>query len=367
MAFQFRRALAGMHAWAGLITGLALFLVCLSGVFTVFRTELDLWAHPGWAKYAGNSAGDFPVNAAFRTIDTAYPGSVVEDIFLPTPTMPVALAYVKPKAAADKMRLKLALHPQTAEIIEVDQSQIGSFFRRLHVFLFWMPRWVIGALGVVMLALLISGLLIHPKIFKEWRTLRSGRSLRLFLTDLHKLIGLWGMVFYLVWAFTGAWLGLKPVVQASQRALVSPRIQMPTQVASKPAQNLLPEVLVQQARAAFPELNILRLSFNQWHTSEAKLRLSGKLPDTWLSADVVVWGQDGRVSKKFDPRSTDAFSKFEAWLKPLHFGNFAGLGLKVLYALMGVAASLLTLTGTLLWFERVRRHLPSEMKSRGAE
>ena len=39
-----------LHSWAGIVTGLLLFIVCFSGAVVVFKNEIDLWANPSLAK-----------------------------------------------------------------------------------------------------------------------------------------------------------------------------------------------------------------------------------------------------------------------------------------------------------------------------
>jgi uncharacterized iron-regulated membrane protein len=35
-----------LHSWAGIVTGLLMFIVCFSGAVVVFKHEIDLWANP---------------------------------------------------------------------------------------------------------------------------------------------------------------------------------------------------------------------------------------------------------------------------------------------------------------------------------
>ena len=42
-----------------------------------------------------------------------------------------------------------------------------------------------------------------------------------------------------------------------------------------------------------------------------------------------------------------------AWVVPLHVGNFAGLGVRLTWLLLGLAPALLAVTGLVLWWTRV--------------
>ncbi|ODS69383.1 MAG: hypothetical protein ABS43_25940 [Bordetella sp. SCN 67-23] len=45
-AVPMRRAVAITHAWAGMVVGLVLFVVCLTGVFAVLKQEVRYWEMP---------------------------------------------------------------------------------------------------------------------------------------------------------------------------------------------------------------------------------------------------------------------------------------------------------------------------------
>lgn len=65
-----------------------------------------------------------------------------------------------------------------------------------------------GLLGLTLFASIVTGVIIHRKIFKEFFSFRPLRSLRLLFTDTHKVLGVWCLLFHGVIGFTGAFLGL---------------------------------------------------------------------------------------------------------------------------------------------------------------
>lgn len=346
-----RRTLCAIHAWMGLCVGLILGVVCLSGALTVFRYEIDRWANPRWAHIPA-SENPFPLDQALQAMKIAYPQAAVESLLLPTDTTPVAFAFLKEAERAYAPRIKIALHPETGDVIGPVENELGQFLRRVHVFLLALPRWVVGSAGVCMIVLVVTGLIIHPKILKEWRTLRTNRSLRLFLLDAHKILGLWGVIFHLLIAFTGAWLGLEPLFEAAAKGSpVTKEIRKMSAANTAPIAMPPLERFRTQAQTALPGFEPRVFNLSAWGTSLARLRVTGSLSHSLYStAEVRFEGATGQLLTLFDPRQAPLWQRVQGLMEPLHFGDFAGPWLKALYVFLGIGGALLAFSGGCLWY-----------------
>ena len=88
---------------------------------------------------------------------------------------------------------------------------IGDLHMHLHLPRTW-GKYLVGLTGVALFSSLISGLLSHPRIFKDAFSLRWGGSRRLQEADLHNRLGVWGLPFHVVVTVTGALLGLSSLI-----------------------------------------------------------------------------------------------------------------------------------------------------------
>ena len=83
-----------------------------------------------------------------------------------------------------------------------------------------LPRWarldpggiLVGLIGVALLSSLISGILAHPRIFRDAFHLRLGGSKRLQEADFHNRLGVWALPFHIIISLTGAFLGLTTII-----------------------------------------------------------------------------------------------------------------------------------------------------------
>lgn len=355
-----------LHSWAGIVTGLLMFIVCFSGAVVVFKNEIDLWANPSLAQLP-RSAPPAPLDVVLGQLQARYPGATVETIALPDAVNPSYYAYVRERGAPASARTKVALRSDTGAVVGPVDSQLGQYLRMLHVFLFFGPRWIVGFLGVAMLVLIGTGFVIHRKILAELFTQRWGRSFRVVMSDLHKAAGVWGLVFHIVIAFTGAWLGLAPVFERGFAYAVQAQSAEPGAAMGKkapaPAAAMRP---LDEARAAalqaVPGFEPRQLSLRNWGRADAQAVFSGGLSSHLAStARVQVEGATGRVKTVHDPRTQGFWSQANALMEPLHFGDFGGLTLKWFYFVLGLTPAFLSISGTLIWLDsrRQRTHAGS--------
>ena len=105
-----RRVLFQVHLWVGVIAGLYVFVVCVSGAALVFRIDIQRAMHP--ALFTPRTSGPLadPV-AIMESVRHAYPAATLSGIDAPTTSRPTYLAYA---VSGDRFRT-LLLDPVSAE------------------------------------------------------------------------------------------------------------------------------------------------------------------------------------------------------------------------------------------------------------
>lgn len=344
--------LYALHSWAGIVTGLLLFVICFSGSIVVFKNEIDLWANPS-LKTLPHVEHHVGPDAVLKSLEVRYPHLKPESIFAPDEVNPAWFVFAK--SADGEGRTKIAARADTGEVVGPVDSELGQFFRMLHVFLFFGPRWIVGFLGVAMLFLIASGFVIHRKIIKELFTVRWRRSLRLTGSDVHKSLGVWALGFHILIAFTGAWLGLEPVfVRAYTYVSSAPQKTLSINKEKKKIEQVVQsssiDALVARAETDMAGFKVERIALRD---AKGVLTVSffGSIDDLLFSNAQITY-QGDQLKEKRDPRENGFWSQFNGVMEPLHFGDFGGLTLKWLYFLIGMSPALLSLSGTLLWIER---------------
>ncbi len=355
-----------LHSWAGIVTGLLMFIVCFSGAVVVFKHEIDLWANPSLAQLP-RAEKPASLDAVLTQLHARYPGVMVETIALPDAVNPSYFAFVRERGAPASTRTKVALRSDTGTVVGPVDSQLGQYLRMLHVFLFFGPRWIVGFLGVAMLVLIATGIVIHRKILAELFTQRWGRSFRVVMSDLHKSAGIWGLGFHILIAATGAWMGLAPLFEQGYKYVTTASSSTDAAKAPKPARNTAGDAaepvrmqsldaLYATAQQAVPGLEARYVSMRRWGTGTAEAGFTGNLRGHLAStARVDIHAVTGIPKKVHDPRTAGFWSLVNSLMEPLHFGDFGGLTLKWLYFFLGMTPAFLSISGTLIWLDARRQ------------
>lgn len=369
-----------LHSWVGVITGILLFVIAFTGAMSVFaRPDLKLWANESLhsPSKVTPAAVERLLDEAIAKVDASFLYEV--HAFLPSPKVWTNLVLIleqdhdsNPQAQA----LWLEYHPQTLALLKqwqghpdllfeqrtTDMSDfISGFHADLH--LGQLGLILTGLLGLTLMASIATGLYIHRKILKELFSFRPDRSFRLLLTDTHKVISVWGILFHAMIGFTGAFLGLATVLLVPAAAFVSFEGNQ-----EKLLETFSPEI--QPSRSG----NSADMQVRQ--VLENAFAKDGLHP---LRLSVYGWGDDNAIgfidmiNDNKMPRESHSFSMNDAQARevstsfsrvggvsgsildvifPLHFGNFGGLAVKILWAVLGISTSLIALTGMMIWVER---------------
>ena len=201
-------------------------------------------------------------------------------------------------------------------------------------------RKVVGAFGIALFALAATGMLlwlIGARKWRAWVSVRPQGSSRRFHFELHRASGLWSYGLLTVVAFTGIGLSYPDTFRNALQQMTGGSVpRKAPRVAESGGQTLRPldEYIDSAAHAMRDGVPVeLRLPENAKSPVDLRLRRPG---DISLSGNhVYIEPSTGKmlaVSREADlPLGPRIFSAFA----PIHYGEFGGLPIKVLWALCG--------------------------------
>ncbi len=196
---SFTQSMAWLHTWGGLLLGWLLFAIFLTGTLAVFDKEIDGWMRPEVPAYAGSQ--EEALQRAVYYLRARHADAPNWNINLPSErSSNLSVSTGEQRRGGGQL-----LDPATGEPISARETAGGGFFFRFH-FTLNMPRnigiWVVGLAAMAMLVALISGIVIHKKIFKDFFTFRPGKGQRSWL-DAHNASGVLLLPFHLMITYTG--------------------------------------------------------------------------------------------------------------------------------------------------------------------
>lgn len=367
----FRQSQAFLHTWSGLLLGWLLFAIFTAGTIAFYREGLNRWMRPELARV---DQPEKVIAGAQRFLESKAPDAKSWFFTLPSGTTHGAIVSWVPQpkeGEAPRRRrrdnqMTIDAHGQPAEVRD---TRGGEFFYRFHFDLYYMPyyvaRWLVGIAALFMLVAILSGIVTHKKIFRDFFTLRRGKGQRSWL-DGHNATAVLALPFHLMITYTGLVTLMVTLLPWATVAAYSNDADYFESIYPAGAQ-------AERAGRPAPlaDLNLL--------LRDAERRLGGKAGYMEVTepgdaaARVSVLRSGATMLSAYTPRITyDGVTGKPLWTAPdhgaaattagamigVHAGRYASPWLRFLYFLCGVAGSVMVASGLVMWTVKRREKLP---------
>lgn len=356
-----KRMLAG-HSAFGLVAAALLYSICLTGLVCVFAQELQRWERPDVPELTSvDKERMADVLAQTVALGNGIGEVRMAMVFGPEPGLP----QLRGRVVGDDFERIWAFTPEGGPVFELD-TPATRFVRDLHGSLHagsW-GSYLVGLSGIMLLSLVLSGVLSHPRIFRDAFRFRRGGSLRLQEADLHNRLSVWGLPFHIVIGFSGAFLGLASVLggliafvifagdmDKAAEALTG-EAKTP-QTAGAATYRDVPAMMHAVERAAGDsEIRFMLIS----NPGRAQQRLFiDVVSDRQLaSGESYAFDAAGTALGPAGFFDGSIPTQLRAAMVPLHYGNFGGLPVKWLYALLATGLCVIISSGVTVWSARIR-------------
>ncbi|BAC88253.1 PepSY-associated TM helix domain-containing protein [Gloeobacter violaceus] len=360
MNFKVRPVVFALHQWTGVVLGLLLVVICVSGSVLVFSEEINRTLHPQWTRSRLQGEPISPA-AAIGKLRTAYADSRL--LSLRVPPEPDG-TYMGVLLSGERLQVSF-VDPRGGALIggRIDVLSVPvGFLLLLHTSLLAGAAGgiVVGIAGVLLTVLGLSGLVLWP----GWRRWQSGLRVRwrspsrLLHYDLHKVSGVFSAALLVLIALTGSALVFHdPVEGWVYQAFGQKPPEHPVSTVRPGIRPLDIERVLDRARAVVPQATVTNIALPTRSNGVVYVTLRWP-PSAGAGLGTVALDQySASVLRVDNPRRFTPPEQVMQWLYPLHVGNFAGLPLRVLYALVGLAPALLFWTGLVLWLDRLKKRL----------
>lgn len=366
-----KRRLFFLHSWLGLVAGLGLILIGLTGSVLVFKDELDGVLFPEMVKVDPAGRERLSFDALLASARSGVPGYEVLGWDKASAPDRADLAYVV-KHGTDKWQ-GITVNPYTGDVLAQPMDRedtITGWMLSLHYSFLadHTGEFIAGMCAALLCFLGITGVWLYRGFWKTLFTLRWGRSARIFFSDFHKMVGITSVAFNLILGFTGAWWNLGHLIGHlfDEQAPDGTGPQMITQ--SYYSSAITMDSLTRKAQEQIPGFSTSFISLPS--APKLGITLYGQSGGGFLTSpygSTVMFDQEtGAVTAVKDLRKAGAWAKIEDTFRPLHYGNFGGLPVKILWSLGGLTPGVLAVTGFLMWWKRRNLTRKNGGRSRGA-
>ncbi|QNN59615.1 PepSY domain-containing protein [Diaphorobacter ruginosibacter] len=353
---------AWVHKWSSLICTVFMLLLCLTGLPLIFHHEIGHLL--GTEVETPKMAPGTPHASLDKVLEVAraqHPDRVVQFASKDEDDDNLWFVTMTPTPDPTEDFRSVAIDARTAEVLAQPRFDEGFMYVmfKLHVDLFaGLPgKLFLGFMGLLLLVAIVSGVVLYAPFMRklDFGTVRRDRRTRLKWLDLHNLLGVVTLVWLFVVGATGminTWADL--VIKYWQydqlSALMVPYQGQPTvPVAERGSVQRSMEVA--QAQAPHTKLSFIAFpgtAFSSPH--HTTFFLKGNEPFTSkLLQPVLV---DAKTAEVTAAPQLPWYLTALLVSQPLHFGDYGGMPMQIIWALLDIATIIVLGSGLYLWLKK---------------
>jgi uncharacterized iron-regulated membrane protein len=340
------------HSAIGLAVGALMYLVCLTGSLAVFYPEFERWEQPDVAEY--NELSPKSVSKAYQEYLTQVKAPR-KSVYVVLPTREVPRAHISDGDQEWWLN-------QDGTFGESVKKPWTEMLQDLHIYLH-LPKTfgivIVSFLGILLAHLIISGVLTHSRIFKDAFTLNWGGTGQKQQIDLHNRLSVWGLPFHAMIAITGAFFGLVSilvVIAASafydndREALIADIYGSEPIISKAPELNV--ELSLTNMSAVDKQATPIYTVVQNIGTKEQFIEIAAALPQRLIYSEIYQFHADGEYIAQQGMANGPKGRQAIYSVYRLHFGHFGNLAVKVIYLILGLALTYISVSGINMWLNK---------------
>lgn len=356
MSLFSRQPALNAHRWLGVFLGALLFLVCISGTLVVFNQEFERWEQADVPEL--NTVTPSAAGRALETFIQRYP-QATEHYHVVFPGSGI------PRLVAENDHQAVFANAQ-GDLLQTEHFPWSKMLVDLHYYLHLPSTWgllLVSALGAINCALVVSGFIAHKRIVKDafkWRRGGTGQPGRI---DLHNRFGVWASPFHAMIGITGTYFGLAGIVltvvaqldtQGDRQAVVD-KVFTPEPTLSHRVQPPDITTALQYFETMETGHKPIFLTVHDVGTPQQFIEIYAQVPEQ------LIYSENYRFTSAGEFLGTAGYEdgvwgkKLIYSLYRLHFGDFAGWPVKLLYFVLGIMLTALCVSGMDIWLEKQGR------------
>jgi uncharacterized iron-regulated membrane protein len=354
------RCWAWIHKWSSLICTIFMLLLCLTGLPLIFHHEIGHLL--GTEVEAPEMAADAPrvsLDEVLQVAKARHPGKEGMFVsreadddriwFVTLSDTPTSETDLKQVAVDARTGLPLA-EPKLGE-------GIMHIIFKLHVDLFaGLPGMLfLGFMGLLLFVAIVSGVVLYAPFMRKlaFGTVRHDGSPRTKWLDMHNMLGIVTLVWASVVALTGVINTLAdPIIDLwnsnEVSKMVAPYKGLPPPSKLGSLQEAVDAALALKPGMAVGFIAFPGTTFSSPHHFGVFLR-GDEAVTRQLYKPVLV---DAQTSKVTDSRALPWYVTTLLLSQPLHFGDYGGRPMQILWALLDIATIIVLCSGLYLWLRR---------------
>ena len=360
----FRASMNWLHTWAGVVLGGVLFAIFWMGTLSVFDREIDRWMAPMSRLAVPEEMA--PLESLRPLYDAAAAAkSPTFSVAMPTDRDPVMRVQWRDTSGV----MQRYIDPASGAVLPDAGTLAGTrfifpFHYMLHIRIQDIGYWIVGLAGMAMMAMCVSGVVIHRKIFTDFFTFRADRKPRRLILDLHNVTGVLGLPFHFLISLSGlviffsiyfpsAW---QYAYEGDQQSYFADAFGTYRPVKTgEPGSTISFDTLAAEARRLWGGSPLRYMFIRNPGDAKAVVQF-GRLDEGIVSSTYDQAYYEGSTGALISHRTgTPPVMSVQRFISGFHFIQFRHWSLRWIYFGLGLAGCVLIATGYLFWLESRRK------------
>jgi uncharacterized iron-regulated membrane protein len=343
------KTLLWLHRWAGLIAGIAIFVIAVTGCILTFENDIDRRLNRELMLVTpGDST--VPLKDAVDAVRAAYPNEFPQSISLPqAPNHSLLISLKSGKMAA--------VDPYTGRVLGI-RDRFDGIARDIHLMhtRFMAGKTgehLVGAFTIMTLLMAVSGLVLWwPRKIVGVKNSKSWRRVNF---DVHNILGFYSAAVLVVTCASGIIIAYEDVTDPLVLKLNTKPASKPAQVSSTPIEGaapISPDEAVRVAKEAMPGIRVANV--NVPSPGKAVYRLSVKYPEDRTPAGrsrIALDQYNGAVLDLISTRNQELGTQILNLKRSLHTGDVFGAPSLAIVFLTSLMLAGQVVTGFLIWWK----------------
>ncbi len=370
---SFRQSMTWLHTWFGLVFCWIMYYMFVTGTLGYFDTEIDQWMQPELPVYRNVSLGESVQAAESYLRENAHGAKSwnITPVKDRHPYLSVSWQWPSSQQGEEsRPRGFKKLDVRTGEPLdlEVRDTGGGQLLYKMHYKLHYIDRDLaykfIGLVTLLMFVGVVTGIVVHRKIFVDMFTFRPDKGVRAWL-DLHNLASVTSLPFQLMISYSGLLFVVTtffPLIAIGGFGFdaTKARDQIPKLLGINEvvrSEQIAPLTSVYQLVMDL-DLPVERIrSINVLQPGDANSVIHVFLQDGVATRAADQLSFSGVTGERIKPDTEEAKNDnsalvFASTFLGLHEGLFASPFLRWLYFIAGVAGSIMLATGSIYWVQK---------------
>lgn len=374
------------HTVSGIVISVALYVIFFAGSFAFFRDEIVAWERNEPVEKATFQQMD--LNRMITHLEEdyeLYSRDVEFTQYYQTNRIGVNLSAPKDTTVdGGRQFFYINIEDMTTNTYRENYS-IGEFLYRLHFFaqlnLWGRSGYILaGLVSFFFLFAIITGIIVHwKKMISNFYIFRPFSKLKTIWTDAHTALGIIGFPFQFVFAVTGTFLifgaiafgpPVAEIIYEGNTQKMYADLLPQNQQYSLANQEVDFDVdlhrFVEESRTQWESFRIKTVKIINYGDANMKVAILGHPTyDKALTGQGrmifdVATGEKVYENSPFDATYIDTTNGL---IDRLHFGDFGGLGLRIVYFILGLISCFVIISGILIWLvARDKKHVEKKKR-----